>query len=206
MAEPLVQPLAPAAPAVESNTTTPAPAKSKGGLPDELLQIPAMQAVFAGQPAAFSAVLEEFKKRPEAKILLGNKSGLMKAGFGLYRSLDGAQGVIFNQLYTHGDEIKQADTEGRLLEVAPPFDVVNEAVSKSGADNPILSATGQTAFRSAPVPNPVAAPIGGTSTQPASVQKTTASARARNLSPGGPTSGAKPGAGRLLNSILRPVL
>ena len=208
MADPIVEPLdpnaAPAAPEV-----TPTETKSKaGGLSDELLQVPAVQALFAGQPAALSAPIEEFQSRPEAKLLLDHKNELQKAGMGLYRSLDGKIGVIFNQLHIHGEDIKAADKAGQLQQVAPSFDVVNDAVSKSGADNPVLNAQAPAGAAMAKAPAMATNPPTAPQLPPpaASAQKVTQSARLKNAALGAPTSGPAPGAGRLLNTILKPVL
>lgn len=203
------------APIVEARAaaTPPEPTTepSAGGvdLPDELIQIPAMQAITAGQPAAFSSLLTEFDKLPEAKIIADNKDSLMKAGFGLYRSLDGAQGVVFNQLFISPDEVKAADQAGTLLELAPPFTELNAAIGSSGSENPVL-AEGErpTGFKVGG--GGAAAPLAPTTGAPAPMssgaQKTLANKRAANMQPGAPTSGASPGSGRLLNSILKPVL
>lgn len=185
------------------------PKQAQTGLSDELLQIPALQALFAGQPPALSTPMAEFEKRPEAKLIADNKDALMKAGVGLYRSIAGDLGVLFNQLHINGADIQQADKEGRLLEVAPPFDQINDTISKSGDQNPVLNASvpGGPKTASTPAPAAPAAPMAGSGAgQPASVQNKTATARLSNMTPGGPTSGAAPGAGRILNNILkRPV-
>lgn len=181
------------------------PVSSSGGvdLPDELLQIPAMQAVMAGQPGAFSAVLSQFEKMPESKVIAANKDKLMQAGFGLYRSLDGQHGAVFNQLFVSPDEIKAADKAGQLAVVAPPFDQLNMEVGKAGAANPVLAEGERPAdFRAgmpAPAPGPVEPPS-------ASAQQSLATKRANNMQLGSPTSGPVPGEGRLLNTILKPVV
>ena len=190
---------------------TPAPAattpeaKSKSALPDELLQIPALQAVFAGAPPAVSASIEEFSKRPEAKLIADNKEPLLKSGISLYRSLDGGMGVLFNQFYIHGEDIKAADQAGRLAEIAPPFDSVSAQIGQSGENHPALqnrqppaglaSPSIQTPPQSASAPPPSSA-----------AQQKIANNRAKNIPLGQPTSGPRPGAGRLLNSILKPVV
>lgn len=181
---------------------TETPKASVGDIPDEVLQIPAMQALFAGSPAALSASLAAFANRPEGKLIQSNKDVLMKAGMGLYRALDGDTGVIFNQMYVNGAELQQADKAGQLAQLAPPFDSVNQSVASSGADNPVLK-SGQVpnGFKTASVP---AAPQSNSAVPPASAA--TQRARVANMAPKGPTSGPKPGAGRLLNSILKPVI
>lgn len=192
----VVEPRAGVTPPAEEPEPTAAPE-----LPDELLNIPAMQAIFAGQPAAFSALITDFEKMPEAKVIASNKDSLMRAGFGMYRSLDGAQGVVFNSLHLSPDEVKAADQAGQLQSVAPPFAELNASVAQSGGNNPVLNAqvpTGPKQSASAPVAQ--VAPL------PAGAQKTLTAKRTQNLQLGSPTSGAAPGAGRLLNSILRPVL
>lgn len=186
------------------------PAKAGGGgLPAEILQMPAMQALFSGQPAALSASLVDFAKRPEGKLIQQHKDVLMKAGMGLYRGLDGDTGVMFNQMYLNGEELKSADEAGQLAQIAPNFDQVNSSVSQSGANNPVLNASappGQ--FKTAPVKSPPqsGSPIPTVPPAGAGVQNQAQRARQKNMAPSSPTSGPKPGAGRLLNSILKPVL
>jgi len=187
----------PTAPAEES-----AAPKGAGELPDDLLKIPAVQAITAGQPAAFSAILSQFEKVPEAKIIAKNKDALMQAGFGFYRSLDGQKGAVFNQLFMSPDEIKAADQAGQLDQVAPPFEQLNMDVAKAGMNNPVLTEGARPeGFKAGAAPT-------GASPAPmaAGAQKTLASKRANALTPKGPTSGAAPGAGRLLNNILKPVI
>lgn len=186
-----------------------APKAKASGLPDELLQIPAMQAIFAGSPPAVSASIQEFQKRPETKLISSSKDALMKAGIGMYRSLAGDLGVLFNQLHINGQDLIQADKEGRLQEVAPPFDSVNDTIGKSGDQNPVLTASvpGGPKTASAPTPGASASPAPVSAKgQPASVQNKTATARLKNLTPQGPLSGASPGAGRILNNLLKPAV
>jgi hypothetical protein len=179
-----------------------APAEGGADLPDDLLRIPAMQAVVAGSPGAFSAVLSQFEKRPEAKIISSNKDNLMKAGFGLYRSLDGQKGAVFNQLFVSPEEIQAADQAGQLETIAPAFDQLNMEVAGAGAANPVLAEGARPeGFRAG-----AAAPAAGPPPMAASAQKSVATKRANNLQPGSPTSGPVPGEGRLLNTILKPVV
>lgn len=224
MATPLVEPLnaAPLAPAVEptnpqaqpaSEASPPAqaaPGEAEGGsgLPPEVLQIPAFQGLLAGEPAAISASLEDFQKRPEAKVIQSAIPFLQKAGIGTYRSLGGDLAVLFNQFYISGQELKQADQAGKLLEVAPAFDQVNQSISGLGADaHPSLKERQVPgALKTAPAnPPQSASPV---STPPPSAEKDIKAqqARMKNMQPGAPTSGPSPGAGRLLNNILKPVL
>lgn len=201
MADIVVEPKSSAPMAADTVPEPPAKAAS-GGISDELLQIPAMQALFAGQPAALSTPIKEFSNRPEAKIIEENKDAIQRAGVGFYRSLAGDLGVLFNQLHIAGQDLIEADKQGRLTEVAPLFDEVNQAVSMSGEGNPVLSAQvpggAKTANISAPAPAPAPAP--------ASVQNKLTTARLKNTSLGAPTSGPQPGAGRILNTLLKPAV
>lgn len=190
---------------VEPNETEAQPSPA-AGLPDKLLQIPAMGALFAGKPPALSAHLKNFEKRPEAKLIMENREPLMKAGMGFYRSLSGDLGVVFNQLYIHPDQLKAADKMGKLLSVAPPFDTVNHAISKLGpADHPVLNHNGIVPQTAQPAP-PAAPPQFSGNPMPAAAQKKLATARIANLRPPSPTSGPAPGQGQLLQSILKPVI
>lgn len=204
MAEIVVEPKqsAPVEAEVTPKPGAEAPKAASGTLSDDLLQIPAMQALFSGQPAALSTPIKEFSSRPEAKIIEDNKDAIQRAGVGFYRSLAGDLGVLFNQLHIAGQDLVEADKAGRLTEVAPPFDEVNQAVSTSGEANPVLSAQvpggAKTANVAAPAPSPAPAP--------ASVQNKLTTARLKNMALGSPTSGPQPGAGRVLNTLLKPAV
>jgi hypothetical protein len=182
-----------------------------------------MQALIAGSPPAVSANLKEFGSNPAAKLIQANAGLLKQAGMGFYRSLSGDLGVIFNQFHVHPEDIQAADKAGKLSLIAPPFDTVNHAISKSGLRNPVLRPQGGAPTALAPaslkappqisagLPGPL--PPGATPAAPpmvrpppASVQTKLMAARAKNLSPGSPSSGPVPGAGRLLNQILTPTV
>lgn len=204
MAEIVVEPKQ-SAPMAEEVTPKPgaeAPKAASGSISDELLQIPAMQALFAGNPAAVSTSIKEFSQRPEAKVIEDNKDAIQRAGVGFYRSMAGDLGVLFNQLHMAGQDLIEADKAGRLLEVAPSFDEVNQAVSMSGEGNPVLSAQVPGGAKTANVPAPAPSPAA----PPASVQNKLTTARLKNMSPGSPTSGPNPGAGRILNNIMKPAI
>jgi hypothetical protein len=136
----------------------------------------------------------------------------MKAGMGFYRSLGGDLGVLFNQLFVHGNELQAADKAGTLAKIAPPFDAVNTEISKSGANHPLLQEGFQTptsarqpamAESGAPIaPTGAPTPLMPTAPTPSKL----IGAKIRALNPGSPTSGPKPGAGRLMNAILKPVV
>lgn len=204
MADIVVEPKNPASTVAEV-TPKPgaeAPKVKTSGLSDDLLQIPAMQALFAGQPPAVSTLIKEFSQRPEAKIIEDNKDAIQRAGVGFYRSMAGDMGVLFNQLHIAGQDLVEADKAGRLAEVAPGFDEVNQAVSMSGEGNPVFSAQVPGGAKTANIPAPAPSPAPA----PASVQNKLTTARLKNMSPGAPTSGPQPGAGRILNTLLKPAV
>lgn len=203
MADIVVEPKSTPPSVTPAEPSTPAP-ESKSGPGDELLQIPAIQAIFAGAPPAVSTSLKDFANRPEAKLIGDNREQLQAMGIGFYRSLGGDMGVLFNQLRLNGQDLVKADQEGQLQQIAPPFDTVNQEVAVSGDKHPSLSASAPTGGANATpaAPTPMPAP----SSQPASVQNKTATARIKNIQPGAPTSGPAPGAGRIMNQILKPVV
>lgn len=219
----LIQPKAPAAneqdlvqpknptpkPAVVEPTTPDAapPAQDtksqESGLSEEVLRIPTVAALMAGNPPAASGSIQDFSKRPEGVAISKNKDALLSAGFFFYKSLDGSTGVLGNGLYIHPEQIKQADQTGNLQAVAPNFDTVGQAVATSGDKHPVLAHGGKPpeGFATAPaadVPQTANAPA-----PPAGVQNKLTRARLATIAPGPPTSGPKPGAGRLINSILK---
>lgn len=223
--EPAAAPAAPSAPDPTSVTPPEAtaeapPAESAAaGLPETLIQVPALQALIAGSPAALS-FNQGFGNLPEAKEIAKHKDALLAAGIGFYRSLSGDLGVMFNQFHINGKDLQAADKQGKLLDVAPPFTQVNDEVAKSGDQNPILSAQGvpkafadakstleppQSASGATPPPTVSANPAGASGPSAATENQLT-SARLKALTPGGPTSGMSPGAGRVLNAIYKPVV
>lgn len=204
MANGIVEPKSAPTPSVQPTEPSTQPPASKSGSGDELLQIPAIQAIFAGAPPAVSTPIKDFASRPEAQLIADNRDDLQAMGIGFYRSLGGDMGVLFNQLRLNGQDLLTADREGRLQELAPPFDTVNSEVALAGQNHPSLSASAPTGGANATPAAPTPMPAPGA--QPASVQNKTATARLKNLQPGAPTSGPAPGAGRIMNQILKPVV
>lgn len=216
MPEPLVTPLdestpavAPEAPIAPEDATAPATDETSG-ISDDVLQIPAMQALMAGQPAALSAPIKGGESA-ERKAIINDKDALMGAGIGFYRSLSGDTVVLFNQLYVHPEEIKAADKAGKLASLAPPFDKVNHAVSKMGPDEHPAFTKDPSTVPSGPKGLPMpATPQIGASPSPAppggGQQRQMLAARLMNLAPQPATAGPVAGQGNLLKSILRPVI
>lgn len=208
MAE-LIEPIAGAPAPVPIEPTEPQAAEAPAGpeLPDEVLQIPAFQALMSGAPPATSADIKTLDKSPEGKIIAKNAEPLQASGFGFYRALDGSTGVIFNGLYLAPEQLQEADRAGQLAQIAPPFDTLNQAVATSGPINPALSAgTPPAAPPTPPAPTPPQTSSGQLPAPPASTQTSLARSRTKNLQPGSPTSGPAPGRGRLLNNLLKPAI
>jgi len=219
MPEPIVQPLAqaPQAPVVQpaapADAGTPpaapdagaSPEQAAAGIPDEVLQIPAMSALLQGAPAAFSMPLAGAEKRPEVAAIIGAKDAIFAAGLNTYRSLSGDVGVLFNQMFLPAEELMAADKAGQLLKVAPPFDQVNDAVAKAPLDaHPaMMSPKHAPAAAQAGPPTPPAFSAGQ---MPSGQEEKLLAARLKNMQAGPPSSGARPGAGRLLNQITKPVI
>lgn len=235
MADDLVSPLQvhpspvpqPAAASAAAESAPDAPQPQPGGpqLPAEIAKIPAFHALLAGSPPAVSFGSKGIEHKTEAHLLKKHKDDLQNAGFGFYRSLSGHSGVIFNQLYIAPQDIQAADKMGKLHLLAPDFDSVNHAVAKSGMANPILNVKNlpggfahprstvapQAASQMAPgaagapggLPSPSPAP---SRPVPAGTQRKLLASRVTSATPGGPLTGPQPGAGRLINSILKPVV
>lgn len=171
-------------------------------LPDNLLQHPAMQALMAGSPPAASTDLQTAAESPLGQLVAQNVKPLKQAGFGFYRSQDGQLGVMFNQLKINPEEIVQADQAGNLLEVAPPIEQVEQAVLADPSANPVLSGNDPSGAAMPPAPNPSleAQVMGGGGGAPATGPTPT------QAQLGSPTSGPKPGAGRVTNTLLKQVV
>ncbi len=184
------------------------PQEQAQGLPPALLKLHPIQAMIAGTPPAVSMPIKEFSKLPEAKEIVENSDALKEAGFNFYKSINGTQGVVYNSLHIHPQDIQNADKAGKLEQIAPPWNHVTHVISKAGLGHPALarSAVPQGLATPTPVAPPQAASGQMVKPEPASAAKKQATARLLALQPGAPTSGPAPGGGRLLNSILRPVV
>lgn len=200
-AAPTVQPAPGVAPAPAE--VAPAPAAQEEGIPQEVAQIPIMAALLQGQPGAVSINLSQAESHPEIQILAKYQQPLMDAGFATYRALSGDIGVIFNQMFINGEELKAADKAGQLAQIAPPFDAVNTAVAQAGPEGhpALINKERPAGAKSAPQLSPPTFPAGG---QPAEAANKLASDRLKNIKPTAPKDGSK--AGNLLREITKPVL
>jgi hypothetical protein len=215
-ADPSVSPQAAATPPAADNDASTTPS-----LPDSLTKVPAIQGLLVGAPPAVSAQVNVFEHSELGKEIAANKDALLAAGFGFYKSMHGGLGVIFNRFHIHGEDLKAADKAGKLQILAPSIEQVDHALAKTGGKHMLgkaiptgfASATPQAAVQPGAqaaqgIPSsldaPSAAPMAGGAS--GALAKRLQGARLANQSLGAPTSGPAPGAGRLLNSILKPVV
>ena len=169
------------------------PASDTASLPEDVLAIPAMHGLLHGAPPAIYSPNTR-RKDPELAIIAKNADPLLNAGFGFYKSKDGKFSVLFNTAYITEDQLKEADKAGNLTQVAAPFDQV-----KNSYDAAISGPQGAPG-----APAPVAAgPQASAAPISAGAQDKITTARLKNLPYGSPTSGPAPGAGRVLNNILK---
>lgn len=162
-----------------------------------------MQALMAGSPPGVSANIEAAQQTDFGKAIAQFGPQMQQAGFGFYRSKSGDLGVVFNQLFLPPEEIIKADQAGTLTEIAPPLEQVEQAILTGDPNaNPVLNAQTPSA--------PPVAQAGGAATTAMPPAGNTPSRvttqRKQNLTAGSPTSGPRPGAGRILNEILKPVV
>lgn len=164
-------------------------------LPADIVDIPVIYNIAKGSPPAVSA--PDKSDDPAVQAITKHAQDLVAAGFGLYQSIDGKSWVLFNTQAISAADLHDADAAGKLLEVAPAFSSVKTAAPGQGAPGQPPGAPAAAPQAPAQVPESQPAP---------SVQRKLATSRQANLAPGGPTSGPAPGAGRLLNNILKPAV
>lgn len=181
-----------AAPAVDPAPTEAEPTQPAepniNFLPPEVANLPVVQAVFIGQPAAVSATKED-KDNPAVGLIAQAQQDLPAAGLGLFA--DDNVAVLFNPSYVSPQEVVQAVRAKTLDKLAVPISKLDEAFNsvqakKSNGGAPPASGT--------PVP-----PAGQTT------QSRINAARVQNLKPQAPTAGAKAGQG-IVNDLTRPVI
>ena len=203
MPAPLLSPESPAASPlpteqdiVAAPQSPPEKSESTASVPDEVLEIPAIAGLLHGAPPAIYA--ERTRKDPEIQTVIKNIKPLEEAGFGIYNSADGKLAVFYNSAYVNQDELAKADKAGNLTEVVPSFDSVQGQLNAAISGTPPAAGA---ALPGAPMVNSAAGAPPSSKTQTSLATK-----RANNLQVGSPTSGPAPGAGRILNNILKPTI
>ena len=157
-------------------------------LPPEVANLPVVQAVFIGQPAAVFATPED-KDNPAVGLIAQAQQDLPAAGLGLYA--DDNVAVLFNPEFVSPQEVAQAVNSGAIDKVAAPLGMLDSAFAEAqgGAEGGVPPASG------------------GTPVKPASANTQTRinAARVQNLKPQAPTQGARAGQG-IVNDLTRPVI
>lgn len=190
--------------AVPAQAPAPEQAPGASNLPEELVQNPVIQAVMAGSPAGVSGDIKSAQSSEFGQIIAKHSGALQEAGMRFYRSQDGKLGVMFNALKIPPEDIQAADQGGQLQQVAPPFESVEQALLSDPGSNPVLASDDPSG---AAIQGPRAAlPMPGRGQSGGATGRQLAGDRRRNLETGSPTSGPRPGAGRILNEILKPVI
>lgn len=167
--------------------------ESKAVIPDEVLKLPAFRALLQGSPPAVKVTQAEFQSDPTVATIQGFAEPLLYSGFGFYQPKDGQSSVIYNSQFIDGKALKIADDKGQLDTIAAPYSEL-----KAFFDQNI----GEAAVEGA-APAAAAPPGASGAPAPASTQTKLATSRINNLATGSPASGAAPGAGRVLNNILK---
>lgn len=184
-------------------------------LPPDVARVPVVQMVSLGQPPAVRIGPGEYY--PELEVVVDNTDVLLQSGLDIYGAQDKSM-IFFNPLVVTVEELQHLDQTGQLPDAVPdyaaltgsmpqeiPDGKVGELVDKGDQMATKLTSLGGSEQPAAPVeqssgmPTPVPAP-------PPGVQRAAANNQVQNLQAmsGSPTSGPRPGGGRLLNALMRP--
>lgn len=202
-------PMAPPAQAQEGAPGAPGnPPKIFEALPDEVADIQVVQWVSAGKPPAVRVGPGEYY--PELEPIEKNLTETVDAGLDIYRASSGDL-VLYNPLFLDSEELKLADAEGKLDMVAPLYSELTgktpEPIDEETANRlegyakrnvKELAARGVTAPQDGAAEG-TATPV---SRLPAEAQTSLVRAQVDKGQMNSPTSGPRPGGGRILNSIL----
>lgn len=173
----------------DEKSTAPANSEDKGsGLPTEILELPIFAGILSGAPAALWTPTGD--KSIEATTAVKNQKALGDAGIFLYRDKPSKLDLIFNAQFISKELIDKAAEKGKLKEVASNLAETVASLNGTGA---------------APEAGGGALPAAG-NPSPVPVESALTTQRVDNLTPGGPTSGNFPGAGRVLNGITKSVV
>jgi hypothetical protein len=183
-------------------------------LPPEIAKLPAVQLVSVGAPPAVRVGPGEYY--PEIDVVVDSLPKLLEGGLDVYRSMSD-QFVFFNPLFITEQELQYLDQQGKLEETIPdygqvtgsepqeiPDDQIQSFVDRGDALAAGLNEVNQGAPEEKPAngpgtPTPVPAP---TPQEQAAVMQN--QQKAMSAMGGPPTSGPRPGGGRLLNALLQP--
>lgn len=212
---PAPTPMAGASPAPSSAPTATEAAPNPFDLPPEVAQAPIVQMVSVGAPPAVRVGAGEYF--PELDPILEQLPTILQQGLDLFKAQDESF-VFFNPLFITEQELAYLDQNGQLASAVPDYasvtgsqpqeipdeeigayvdrgDALKEKLMALGTPQGPAPGAGQAT--GAPTPVPAADP----GAQQAAAQ---AAARAIAAMAGEPTTGPRPGGGRLLNALLAP--
>lgn len=199
-------PLAPPAPVEDAGPTL------KGGakLPDEVASNDIVKKVMTGEIPG--VLVRPGIYYPKASKIAESSEALLDAGMDFYKALDSST-VFFNPRSISEAQIQEADRNGQLVNLVPDYETLSgekpakptPAIAKRLREQMGVAGEAPTSI--------IPAPAGGANTLPpasggpsAAEEAELAGKRVANVSPGSPTSGPRPGAGRILNSLLKPAV
>lgn len=208
--------------AAPTETASPAPSATAGepeivnpfNLPPELARIPAVQLVSVGAPPAVRVGPGEYY--PELDPLVDRIDEVITGGLDIYKALDESL-VMFNPLFMTAEELIYLDQQGKLATVVPDYGEVTGSQPQEISDEQVASfvdrgdaAAAKMREISGPGEEPTPVQATGTPTPvpgptPAE-QGAVLNSQAKGIKAfgGEPTSGPRPGGGRLLNALLQP--
>ncbi len=201
---------------IESAGKAPAQAKEKpkakdepgSDLPTEVRSNPVVKQVLVGSVPG--VLFRPGVYYPKAAKLGKHIEDLMDVGMDFYKAFDSSF-VFFNPRSVTEAQLRKADEEGQLAALVPDYEVISGeapgtppegwAEELAGVNTESASTMLPGTQKTTPMANasPAGAPTGAEDAK-------LAAARAKNLLPGAPTTGPRPGAGRVLNNLAKPVV
>lgn len=169
--------------------------EGEASIPDEVLMIPEFAGILQGAPPAVT--VPQDAAGPEVEVVVKNADRLKQAGIDFAKVSTGDT-VVYNTQFIDAGQIALADKKGMLQELAPPWSEVKASIETATKGEPAPTGKVEETLTGAPGPMPKPAP--------ASAMKSVANARIKNVSPSGPSKGAVPGGGRVMNAIMQPVI
>lgn len=192
-------------PKPKSESAEPAAAEGNApifNLPEEVAKLPVVKRISIGSPPAVR--VEPGQHFPELKAIEDNIPDIVVAGLDFYQSKEG-DSIMFNPLFIGAEELKAADAAGRIKEVIPSY---SELMGKKPTTMSEEEAKKQPARRDKlkkDLMNKLGSPTAaseGTAVPPATAKTQNTIAKSRLPEPQSPTSGPRPGAGRIINNLL----
>lgn len=172
---------------IPANSEAAAPTEESSGVPAEVLELPIVRGLLEGSPPAIYN--ESGAKSEEINTVIKNGKSLKDIGIGFFHDPKAKLDLAYNTQFISPDMVKEAAKKGALKQIAESYTEVSARIN---------AAVG------APAAGGAALVGGDMSLNLQDSQINTA--RVNNLSSGSPSSGAQPGAGRVLNDLLKPTI